>query len=99
MAPIDPRDQSFVLQERRAMSPDVIEEMINRAARRGAKEALESIGLHDENAGDDMRELRNLLDAWRSTKKTVWSQVVKAFTMATLGAIAAGAFLQIKGLR
>ena len=86
-------------QERRAMSPDVIEEMMARAAQKGAKAALESVGLHDENAGDDMKELRNLLDAWRSTKKTVWSQVVKAATMAILGAIAAGAFLQFKGLR
>ena len=86
-------------QERRAMSPEVIEEMMARAAKQGARAALESIGLHDENAGDDMKELRNLLDAWRSTKKTVWSQVVKAMTMAVLGAIAAGAFLQFKGLR
>jgi 2-iminoacetate synthase ThiH len=86
-------------QERRAMSPEVIEQMIARAAQQGAKAALESIGLHDENAGQDMKELRNLLDAWRSTKKTVWSQVVKAMTMAVLGAIVAGAFLQLKGLR
>jgi len=83
-------------EERRAMSPDVIEQMIARAAKQGAREALQSVGLHDENAGDDMRELRNLLDAWRSTKKTVWSQVVKAITMAVLGAIAAGAFLQLR---
>ncbi len=86
-------------EERRAMSPEVIEQMIARAAQQGAKAALESIGLHDENAGQDMKELRNLLDAWRSTKKTVWSQVVKAMTMAVLGAIAAGAFLQFKGMR
>jgi len=99
MAPIDPRDQSFVFQGRRAMSPDVIEAMITRAAKQGAKEALESIGLHDENAGEDMKELRNLLDAWRSTKKTVWSQIVQAATIAVLGAIAAGAFFQFKGLR
>jgi 2-iminoacetate synthase ThiH len=83
-------------EERRVMSPEVIERMIARAAKQGAREALQSVGLHDENAGDDMRELRNLLDAWRSTKKTVWSQVVKAMTMAVLGAIAAGAFLQLK---
>jgi len=83
-------------EERRAMSPDVIEQMIARAAKQGAREALQSVGLHDENAGEDMKELRNLLDAWRSTKKTVWSQVVKAMTMAVLGAIAAGAFLQLK---
>ncbi len=86
-------------EERRAMSPEVIEKMIARAAKQGAREALESIGLHDENAGDDMKELRNLLDAWRSTKKTVWSQIVKAITMAVLGAIAAGAFLQFKGMQ
>lgn len=86
-------------EERRQLSAELIEEMITRAARRGAKEALESIGLHDEDAGDDMRELRGLLEAWRSTKKTVWSQIVKAVTMAMLGAIAAGAFLQFKGLR
>ena len=86
-------------EERRAMSPEVIEEMMARAAQKGAKAALESIGLHDENAGDDMKELRNLLDAWRSTKKTVWSQIVKATTIAVLSAIAAGAFLHFKGLR
>jgi hypothetical protein len=86
-------------EERRAMSPEVIEQMISRAAKQGARAALESIGLHDESAGEDLKELRNLLDAWRSTKKTIWSQVVKAMTMAVLGAIAAGAFLQFKGLR
>jgi len=81
------------------MSPEVIEQMISRAAKQGARAALESIGLHDESAGEDLKELRNLLDAWRSTKKTIWSQVVKATTMAVLGAIAAGAFLQFKGMR
>jgi 2-iminoacetate synthase ThiH len=86
-------------EERRAMSPEVIEQMIAKAAKQGARAALESIGLHDESAGEDLKELRNLLDAWRSTKKTIWSQVVKAMTMAVLGAIAAGAFLQFKGLR
>jgi 2-iminoacetate synthase ThiH len=86
-------------EERRAMSPEVIEKMIARAAKQGAREALQSVGLHDENAGEDMKELRNLLDAWRSTKKTVWSQIVKATTMAVLGAIVVGAFFQLKGMR
>jgi len=34
-------------QERRAMSPEVIEAMMARAAQKGARAALESIGLHD----------------------------------------------------
>jgi len=86
-------------EERRAMSHEVIEDMIARAAKRGAKEALESIGLHDPEAGKDMTELRGLLDAWRAAKRTVWKQVVQTFTIAVLGAIAAGVVLQVKGLR
>lgn len=86
-------------EERRAMSPEVIEDMIARAAKRGAKEALESIGLHDPEAGKDMTELRGLLEAWRSAKQAVWKQVVQTVTIAVLGAIAAGTFLQIKGWR
>ena len=81
------------------MSAEAIEQMICRAAKQGAKEALESVGLHDKEAGDDLRELRGLLEAWRSTKRTVWSQIIKATTMAVLGAIVAGTWLQFKGFR
>lgn len=76
-----------------------IEEMIQRAARKGAKEALESIGLHDDAAGKDVQELRGLLEAWRGTKRTVWRTVTQALTMALLGAIAAGAYINMKGGR
>ncbi len=74
-----------------------LEAMIERAAKRGAKEALESIGLHDDYAGHDVRELRGLLDAWRGAKKTMWKTVTQFVTMAMLGALAAGTFLHLKG--
>ena len=77
----------------------VIEDLLERAAKRGAREALESIGLHDDRAVQDVQELRGLLDAWRGTKKTVWRTVTQAITMALLGALAAGAYLNIKGQR
>lgn len=73
-----------------------IEAMLERAARKGAKEALESIGLHDDGAVHDVQELRNLLDAWRGAKKTVWKTITQALTMAFLGALAAGTFMQLK---
>ena len=38
-----------------------LNQLLDAAASRGAKEALRSIGLHDENAYSDMHELRNLL--------------------------------------
>ena len=79
------------------MDDSQLEEMIERAAKRGAKEALESIGLHDASAVHDVRELRGLLDAWRGAKKTVWKTVTQALTMALLGALAAGTFIQLRG--
>lgn len=79
------------------MDEKQLEAMIERAAKRGAKEALESIGLHDDEAGRDVQELRGLLDAWRGTKRTVWKTVTQAFTMALLGAIAAGTYINFRG--
>ena len=38
-----------------------IEEMLDKAARRGAKEALRSIGLLDDDAQKDIIEMRSLL--------------------------------------
>lgn len=65
-----------------------LEELLDRAAKKGATEALHEIGLHDENAIYDIHELRGLLDSWRSTKRTVGNTIIKFITMAILGAIA-----------
>lgn len=46
------------------------EELLERAAERGAQEALQRIGLGDEHAGRDLGQLRSLLDAYRLTKRT-----------------------------
>lgn len=73
-----------------------IEVLLERAAKAGAREALESIGLHDEKAVNDVRDLRDLLDAWRQARKTVWKTVVHAMTMAVLGAILTGVVLNVK---
>ena len=79
------------------MNEEQIEAMLERAAKKGAREALESIGLHDDGAVHDVTELRGLLDAWRSAKRTIWKTVMQAATMAMLGALAAGAFMHLKG--
>ncbi|HUN53320.1 MAG TPA: DUF6127 family protein [Candidatus Sulfotelmatobacter sp.] len=50
------------------MTDEQIEALLERAASRGANEALRRIGLGDEGAGDDVRQVRNLLDAWRTAK-------------------------------
>ena len=72
-----------------------IEEMLDKAARRGAKEALRSIGLLDDDAQKDIIEMRSLLEAWRDTRKSFWSTVVKLTTVALLTFIAGAVWMTI----
>jgi 2-iminoacetate synthase ThiH len=75
------------------MNDDEVRRLINEAAERGAKKALREIGLHDEYALDDLREIRGLLDAWRETKRTVGQTVARLLTTAILTALAAGVWM------
>jgi hypothetical protein len=76
-----------------------LQDMVEQAARKGAREALESIGLHDADAIHDVLELRGLLDAWRGAKRTAWKTITQAVTMAFLGALTAGAYMHFRGDR
>ena len=75
------------------MTEQELELLLDRAAKRGAQEALKSIGLSDENAYQDMKEVRNLLDAWRATKQTVGQTIARVVTTALLTALAAGIWI------
>ena len=75
------------------LTPEEIETMLDNAARRGAKEALRSIGLLDDDAARDIIETRSLLEAWRDTRKSVWSTVVKVATVALLTFIAGAVWM------
>ena len=75
------------------LTPEKIETMLDNAARRGAKEALRSIGLLDDDAARDIIEMRSLLEAWRDTRKSVWSTVVKLTTVALLTFIAGAVWM------
>ena len=75
------------------LSPEELEGMLDRAARRGAKEALRSIGLLDDTAQKDITEMRSLLEAWRDTRKSVWSTVTCLVTVAVLTFIAGAVWM------
>ena len=70
-----------------------IEEMLDKAARRGAKEALRSIGLLDDDAQKDIIEMRNLIEAWRDTRRSIRSTVVKMTTVGVLTFIAGAVWM------
>lgn len=50
--------------------------LVEEASEAGADRALGALGLRDANARRDMDELRELLQAWRDAKKSVWTAVV-----------------------
>ena len=75
------------------MTPEELEEMLDRAARKGAKEALASIGLLDDSAQKDIFEMRSLLEAWRDTRKSIWTTAIKVTTIAVLTFIAGAVYM------
>ena len=77
------------------LTPEELEDMLDRAARRGAKEALKSLGLQDDDAHKDLLEMRTLLEAYRDTKKSIWQTVVRISTVALLSFIAASVWMQL----
>jgi len=79
------------------LTPDELEAMLDRAARRGSKAALEAVGLCDENAADDIREIRGLLDSWRDTRKSIWNTTVRIATVALLTFIAGAVWMTFNG--
>ena len=79
------------------MTEQEIEDLIDRAAKEGAKQALKNIGLSDEEAYDDVKELRSLLETWRDTKKTVGQTITRLFTTALLAALATGVWMNWGG--
>ena len=79
------------------LTPDELEAMLDRSARRGSKAALEAVGLCDENAADDIREIRSLLDSWRDTRKSIWNTTVRIATVAFLTFIAGAVWMSFNG--
>lgn len=76
---------------------DIEEGALRRIIREEMKLALKEVGLHDEEAGDDVRDLRSLITDWRSIKKTIWTTIARAGTLFILGLLALGAYNRING--
>ena len=69
--------------------------LLKQAAKDGAREALSEVGLDGENAQEDIKELRNLIDSWRSAKKTMGQTALKIATSSVLIFIALAVFMKL----
>ena len=72
-----------------------IEAMLQQAAQQGAREALARIGLSDDDAPHDVRELRQLIDGWRDVKSTALKTIVRWCILAILGILSVGAYVTL----
>jgi len=79
-----------------SMPRDDFEELLERAAERGARHALHGVGLDGADAAHDIRELRSLLDAFNEAKKTAGLTIVRVLVTGLVMATLAGAFVKLK---
>ena len=61
------------------------------------KSVLKEVGLHDDDAGNDVRDLRSLITDWRGMKKTIWQTIARAGTLFVLGILMLGAWSKFNG--
>ncbi len=71
-------------------------ELLDHAAERGAVRCLAQLGLENGHAARDIRELRDLLDAWRDARRTAWQTIIKVVTTGILAALLVGAAIKLK---
>ncbi|MDR2014621.1 MAG: DUF6127 family protein [Azoarcus sp.] len=72
------------------------DDLLDRAAERGAERCLAHLGLENGNAARDVRELRDLLAAWRDARRTVWQTSIRVITTGILAALLVGAAIKLK---
>jgi hypothetical protein len=80
--------------ERQGVDLLTLRALVEESSQLGAARALQSIGLHDTNASADIGELRELLRAWRDTKKSARTAVVNWIARIVTAALATGLALK-----
>ena len=73
------------------------QQLLRTIVREEMKSALKEIGLHDDDAGNDVRDLRSLITDWRGMKKTIMQTIARAGTVFVLGLLMLGAWAKING--
>lgn len=72
------------------------DDLLDRAAERGAERVLAHLGLENGHVARDIRELRGLIEAWRDARRTAWQTAVKVITTGILAALLVGAAIKLK---
>ena len=72
--------------------------IVEEACELGAVRALARMGLDDASAAEDMRDLRELLGAWRDARRSAWRAVIDWVVRGLLALLLIGIVVRIGGL-
>lgn len=96
---------SFVLAELMAQActegayPLTLRAIVEEASEIGAKRALQEIGFDDPKVIKDVRDLRDLLSAWRDVKRIMWQNILSYITKAFLALIVLTVFVKLQSIK
>jgi hypothetical protein len=89
-------EQPSLVENMLLMRKEDFDDLLDRAAERGAERALSHLGLENGHAARDIRELRGLLDAWRDARHTAWQTAIRVVTTGILASLLVGAAIKLK---
>ena len=79
-----------------AMPEEEFEDLLGQVAERGARAALATVGLENGHAARDIRDLRDLIEAWREARHTAWQTFIRVLTTGVLAALLVGAAIKLR---
>lgn len=89
-------EKAVLVENMLLMRKEDFDEMLNSAAQRGAERCLAHLGLENGGAARDIRDLRELLEAWRDARRTAWRTTIKVVTTAILAMLLVGAAIKLR---
>lgn len=78
------------------ITKDELQDMLHKAAKTGAQEALERLGLQDKTATKDLEDMRQLVSSWRNIQTEVGRTAIRLITTGILVFIGAAIWLSVK---
>ena len=92
----DPEKPAASVENMILLRKEDFEELLNHAAERGAERVLSHLGLENGHAARDIRDLRDLIEAWREARHTAWQTFIRVLTTGILAALLVGAAIKLK---
>ena len=89
-------DKPTLVENMLLLRKEDFDDLLDRAAERGAERCLVHLGLENGSAAKDIRDLRDLLEAWRDARRTAWQTVIRVATTGILALLLVGAAIKFK---